>query len=99
MLSLPITVLQMAIFGVSTVAAARPDSWIATAAEIFPFSSPYAMAAHAANSPTLWPHAAALAWQLLWVAIVILIGARAFRRGVLQSGSGKINWKGLFGRK
>ncbi|MEO6216697.1 MAG: ABC transporter permease [Sphingomonas sp.] len=99
MLSLPITVLQMAIFGVSTVAAARPDSWIATAAEIFPFSSPYAMAAHAANSPALWPHAAALAWQLLWVAIVILIGARAFRRGVLQSGSGKINWKGLFGRK
>jgi len=99
MLSLPITVLQMAIFGASTVAAARPDSWIAKAAEIFPFSSPYAMAAHAANSPTLWPHAAALAWQLLWVAIVIMIGARAFRRGVLQSGSGKINWKGLFGRK
>ena len=99
MLSLPITVLQMAIFGVSTVAAAQPDSWIASAAEIFPFSSPYAMAAYAANSPALWPHAAALAWQLLWVAIVILIGARAFRRGVLQSGSGKINWKGLFGRK
>ncbi len=24
--------------------------------------------------------------------------ARAFRRGVLQSGSGKINWKGLIGR-
>jgi ABC-2 type transport system permease protein len=97
MLSLPITVLQMAIFGVSTVAAARPDSWIATAAEIFPFSSPYAMAAHAANSPTLWPHAAALAWQLLWVAIVILIGARAFRRGVLQSGSAKFNWRRWLG--
>ena len=98
MLSLPITVLQMAIFGLSSVAASHPDGWVATAAEIFPFSSPYAMAAYAANSPSLWPHAAALAWQLLWVAIVITLGARAFRRGVLQSGSGKINWKGLIGR-
>jgi len=98
MLSLPITVLQIAIFGVTSVAAAQPDSWIATAAAIFPFSSPYAMAARAANSPEIWPHIAALAWQLLWVAIVIAVGARAFRRGVLQSGSGKINWKGLIGR-
>ncbi|GAA0323403.1 hypothetical protein GCM10009087_37120 [Sphingomonas oligophenolica] len=98
MLSLPITVLQIAIFGVTSVAASQPDSWIATAAEIFPFSSPYAMAARAANSPELWPHLVALAWQLLWVAIVITVGARAFRRGVLQSGSGKINWKGLIGR-
>jgi ABC-2 type transport system permease protein len=97
MLSLPITVMQVAIFGTTTFAAAKPDSWIAKAVEIFPFSSPYAMAAYAANSPLLWPHALALAWQLLWVAIVIGVGARAFRRGVLQSGSGKINWKGLFG--
>ncbi|MDB5705424.1 MAG: hypothetical protein JWN66_2540 [Sphingomonas bacterium] len=98
MLSLPITILQMAIFGVASYAAARPDSWVAIAAEIFPFSSPYTMAARAANSSELWPHVVALAWQLLWVGIVITVGARAFRRGVLQSGSGKINWKGFIGR-
>lgn len=98
MLSLPITVLQMAMFGLASTAAARPDSWIATFAEVFPLSSPFAMAAHAANSPALWPHVAALAWQLLWVGIVITIGARAFRRGVLQSGTGKVNWRGLLTR-
>jgi ABC-2 type transport system permease protein len=46
------------------------------------------MAAHAANRPELWPHFAALAWQALWVSIVITVAARAFRRGVLQSGPG-----------
>lgn len=98
LLSLPITILQMVIFGMSIRGVARPDSWLALFAEIFPFSSPYAMAGRAANSPEIWPHIAALVWQLLWVAIVIVVGARAFRRGVLQSGSGKINWKGLIGR-
>ncbi|MFX8250605.1 hypothetical protein ABTL38_19550, partial [Acinetobacter baumannii] len=57
-------------------------------AEIFPLSSPFAMAAHAANSPELWPHALAIAWQALWVGVTITIGARAFRRGVLKSGAG-----------
>jgi ABC-2 type transport system permease protein len=88
MLSLPITIVQMAMFGLASAAAARPGSTIALVAEIFPFSSPFAMAGHAANTPGLWPHAAALAWQALWVSITIAIGARAFRRGVLKSGSG-----------
>ena len=39
------------------------------------------------TGPELWPHVAALGWQLLWVALTIAIGARLFRRGVLQSGS------------
>jgi ABC-2 type transport system permease protein len=98
LLSLPITVLQILIFGLSVQAVSHPDGWLATAVELFPFSSPYAMAGRAANSPEIWPHVAALAWQALWVAIVIAVAARAFRRGVLQSGSGKINWKGLVGR-
>ncbi len=29
----------------------------------------------------------ALAWQALWVALFVTLGARLFRRGVLQSGS------------
>jgi ABC-2 type transport system permease protein len=46
-----------------------------------------AMAAAAANSPALWPHVVAIAWQFLWVSVVITLGARWFRRGVLKSGS------------
>jgi ABC-2 type transport system permease protein len=87
MLSLPITVMQVMILSFAGYGATHPSSWIAIAAQIFPFSSPAAMTAHAANSPALWPHALALGWQALWVGIVITAGARLFRRGVLKSGS------------
>jgi ABC-2 type transport system permease protein len=89
MLSLPITILQVAMFALATAAASRPGTWVATVAELIPLSSPFAMAGHAANSPALWPHLAAIAWQIMWVAIFITVGARLFRRGVLQSGSAK----------
>ncbi len=98
MLSLPITILQVAMFALSSAAAARPGTPLATFAEVFPLSSPFAMAGHAANAPEVWPHLAALAWQLLWVTIFISVGARMFRRGVLQSGSAKGPWKKLFAR-
>jgi ABC-2 type transport system permease protein len=88
LMALPMTVVQMANVGMSTAAAGRPGSTIAWIAEIFPFSSPMAMAAQAANSPALWPHAVAILWQLLWVSVVISLGARWFRRGVLKSGEG-----------
>jgi len=87
MLSLPITVFQVAVLGFATFGATHPESWVATAAQIFPFSSPHAMAARAANSPELWPHALALVWQLFWVAVTVTVAARLFRRGVLKSGS------------
>ena len=93
MLSLPITILQVAMFALSTAAASSPGSNLALFAEVFPLSSPFAMAGRAANSPELWPHVAALAWQLLWVAIFIIVGARLFRRGVLQSGSARPFWR------
>ena len=89
MLSLPITIFQFAMFGMASYAAGNPESWVAMAAEIVPFSSPMAMAARAANAPELWPHALAFAWQALWVAITLTIAARLFRRGVLKSGSPK----------
>lgn len=87
MMSLPLTVGQMAMVGLASAAAAKPDSTVAWIAEILPFSSPMAMAARAANAPSLWPHLLAIGWQTMWVAIVIGFGARMFRRGVLQSGS------------
>ena len=98
MLSLPITILQVAMFALSSAAASRPGTPLATFAELFPLSSPFSMAGHAANAPELWPHFAALAWQLMWVTIFISVGARMFRRGVLQSGSAKSPWKKLFAR-
>jgi ABC-2 type transport system permease protein len=88
MLSLPITIVQVLMFSLALRAAGGADNWVTRFAEIFPFSSPFAMAAHAANFPQVWPHLLALAWQGLWVAIAITLGARAFRRGVLQSGGG-----------
>ncbi len=86
MLSLPITFFQMAMFGLASAAAASPGSTLASIAELFPFSSPFAMAAKGASDPRLWPHLAAIAWQILWVSITVAIAARAFRKGVLKSG-------------
>jgi len=86
MLSLPITFFQMAMFGLASAAAAQPGSSLALIAELFPFSSPFAMVAKGASNPSLWPHVAAIAWQLLWVSITISLGARWFRKGVLKSG-------------
>jgi ABC-2 type transport system permease protein len=98
MLSLPLTLFQMGMFALSLAAAGKPGSWIATVAEIFPFSSPFAMAARAANRPELWPHVVAIAWQVLWVALTITLGARLFRRGVLQSAGPKLQLAKLLGR-
>lgn len=86
MLSLPITIFQVAILGFASYGAANSGGWVATLAEIFPFSSPAAMAGRAATSPEIWPHLLALGWQLLWLAVTIWVGAQLFRRGVLKSG-------------
>ena len=89
MLSLPVTIVQVGMFGLAAAATVHPGGTLATVAVIFPLSSPFAMAGLAASSPALWPHIAAIAWQLLWVGIFVTTGARLFRRGVLQSGGAK----------
>ncbi len=88
MMSLPITIFQVAMFGLSSAAAGNPGSKIARIAEWFPFSSPFAMAARGATDVALWPHIIALVWQGLWVGVTIMIAARLFRAGVLKSGGG-----------
>lgn len=88
MLSLPITIVQMAMFGLASAAVSNPGSLIAHVAEVFPLSSPFAMAGRAANSAEVWPHLLALGWQAIWVALTIVVSAQAFRRGVLKSGNG-----------
>ena len=90
MLSLPITIFQVGMFSLSAAAASAPGSGLAHFAQIFPFSSPLAMAARAASDGDKAVHLLALGWQALWVALVIWIAVRLFRAGVLSGGG---NWK------
>lgn len=86
MLSLPVTIFQVGMFALASAAAGAPGSTVGVFAALFPFSSPFAMAARAAAGVPAWQHAAALVWQLLWLGLTITVAARLFRRGVLKSG-------------
>ncbi|MEO6113079.1 MAG: ABC transporter permease [Sphingomicrobium sp.] len=85
-LSMPVTMAQVILFGVASLGVGRPDSAEAIGAAIFPLSSPFAMIARAAEQPAIWPHLVALAWQALWVALILKGAAAIFRRSVLKSG-------------
>ncbi|HYG48503.1 MAG TPA: ABC transporter permease [Allosphingosinicella sp.] len=88
-LSMPVTVGQMLIFLLASFAVGAFNSPLGLGAAIFPFSSPLTMVARAAQTPELWPHLLALAWQALWVWLTVALGARLFRRNVLKSGGGE----------
>ena len=85
LLSLPISVFQVSMFALASSAASQPGSGLALFAQIFPFSSPMAMAARAASDAALWPHLLAILWQLLWVIVIVRLSARLFRHGVLNA--------------
>lgn len=85
-LSMPVTMAQIVLFGLASASVGQPDSGEALAAAIFPLSSPFAMMARAAEVESLWPHLLALAWQALWVVLIVRLSARLFRRAVLKSG-------------
>ena len=92
-MSMPVTFLQVIIFGFAALAVGDPSTPKAIAAAVFPLSSPLAMVARAAELPDLWSHALAMAWQILWIALTLRIGARLFRRSVLKSGPSRPWWK------
>lgn len=94
-LSLPATMLQLFVFLFATYAMTRPDSPVELAAILVPFSSPFAMLARAAQDGAVWPHLAAIAWQVGWVIMLVRFGARLFRTRVMKSGAGG----GLSGRR
>ena len=87
-LSMPVTVGQMLIFLLASFAVGAFNNPIGLVAAVFPFSSPLTMVARAAQTPELWPHLLALAWQALWVWLTVALGATLFRRNVLKSGGG-----------
>ena len=91
-MSMPVTFAQVIIFGFATTAIGAADSPSGLAAAIFPLSSPMTMLGRAAELPDLLPHAAAILWQSLWVAIILRLGARLFRRSVLKSGPSRRGW-------
>ncbi|MBA3526979.1 MAG: ABC transporter permease [Sphingomonas sp.] len=91
-LSMPVTMAQVVIFAVAAVAIGNGNSPAALAAAAFPLSSPYVMIGRAAELPELWPHFVAIAWQLAWVAVIIRVASRLFRRNVLKSGPGRRRW-------
>jgi len=96
-LSMPVTMAQVVIFAFASAAVGQSGSWAGIAAAAFPLSSPFAMIARAAESPAIWPHLVAIAWQALWVALILRIASRLFRRSVLNSGPRRKWWR--FNRK
>lgn len=90
-LSMPVTMSQVLLFGFASLAVGRGNAPEALAAAIFPLSSPFAMIARAAESAALWPHLIAFLWQALWVALILRLSARVFRRSVLKSGK-RFRW-------
>lgn len=95
-LSMPVTMGQLGVVALASSVVAAPEGGMAMVATVFPWSSPFAMIAHAALSPALLPHLLAIGWQILWVGLIIRIAARRFRVSVLKSGGPRR--KGLFRR-
>ncbi|MFT3964839.1 MAG: ABC transporter permease [Sphingobium sp.] len=87
-LSMPVSMAQLVIFLLAGYAMARPGSAVEIAACLFPFTSPFALIARAAQVPELWPHGLLLAWQALWTWAIIRIGTELFRRNVMKSRRG-----------
>jgi len=87
-LTMPVTLLQAGVFLLALTVVGSSGGALTWFAYLFPFSSPMAMIAYASEYETLWPHLVALAWQALWVAIIIRLSSRMFRMTVLKSSSG-----------
>jgi ABC-2 type transport system permease protein len=87
-LTMPVTLLQAGVFFLAMTVVGSNGGALTWFAFIFPFSSPMAMIAHASEYGTLWPHLLAIAWQALWIALIIRLSARMFRRTVLKSTPG-----------
>jgi ABC-2 type transport system permease protein len=92
-LSMPVTFAQVLIFGFAANAIGAPNSTVALAAAVFPLSSPMVMLARAAELPDVWPHVAALGWQMLWVGLILHWGARRCRKTGLKSGPRTKSWR------
>jgi ABC-2 type transport system permease protein len=87
-LSMPVTMLQLLNFFFASYTVTKLNQPVEKIAAIFPFSSPFAMIARAAQDPTLWYHGVAILGQILFAILVLRIGVYMFKRNVMKSGSG-----------
>tara|TARA_R110001606_G_scaffold53170_7_gene131357 strand:- start:1788 stop:2987 length:1200 start_codon:yes stop_codon:yes gene_type:complete len=96
-LSMPVTMGQLLVFFLaysSITKLGEPMEWFAV---LFPFSSPFAMIARAAQMDNIWQHGLALIWQAIFTMIIIRFSVMLFRRNVMKSGQAARK-KSLFAR-
>lgn len=86
-MSMPVTMMQLMVFFLAAYTITQPGSVLEMAAIAFPLSSPFAMLARAALEETLWTHIGAIAWQIVWVGLLVKGGSMLFRKRVMKSGS------------
>jgi len=89
-ISMPVMIAQIMVLFLAGTVVSASGGMLPWVAYLFPLSSPLSMLAFAAQSESLWPHLAALAWQFLWVAIFVRVATLMFRQTVMKSG-GKIS--------
>lgn len=100
-LSMPVTMGQLLVFFLAAMTVTKlgePIEWFAVA---FPFSSPFAMIARAAQMDNIWQHGLALIWQAMFTLIIIRFSVMLFRKNVMKSGQSarkKGLWKRVTGR-
>ena len=88
-MTMPITLLQGGVFFLALTVVGSGNDWLAWGAYLFPFSTPLTMIAFASEQATLWPHLLALAWQALWIVLIIRVSSRLFRMTALKSTTGE----------
>jgi len=91
-LSMPITMMQLAIFALGSAVLSDLNAPLGIFAALLPVSSPLTMLARGAEEAALWPHLLAFGWQAIWVALIIRFAAKRFRIGVLKSGGPRRKW-------
>jgi len=97
-MSMPVTMMQLMVFFLASYAMTQPGSPVEIFAVLFPFSSPFAMIARASQDASLWPHALAIVWEVLWVIVLVRMGSAMFRKRVMKSGPAGAGKAGRSGR-
>jgi ABC-2 type transport system permease protein len=97
--SMPVVLLQLMVLLLAMNVVNGREGALTWFAYIFPLSSPMSMIAMAAKSGALWPHLLALAWQALWMLIIVRVSSRLFRRTVLNSRTTGSFFRLGFGKK
>jgi ABC-2 type transport system permease protein len=86
-LSMPATMGQMLVFFFTSYTVGKMGQPIEQFAAFFPFSSPYAMIARAAQDDRVWIHGVAILGQLAFATLLLRVSVKLFKRNVMKSGS------------